>query len=319
MNDFDENLEEKIEEDNEESSENISEDDIPEESDGDISEEDISEGDIEKDEEISEETSVDDIDEEEVLNGEITEPELEPEIEDREEFKAEKRELTWHEQVLEYKKDPLYWDEDEEDIERVEGAEFEIGESPEEEAARIERQVREFHKCQIEAALYASGKPLTVEILSTKLEIGKREVGELVNELAFDYLERSTALVIAQVGDRYQMQIKPEYTEKVSKFAEGGAIAEKYLRTLTIIALKQPILKSLVIKLRGTGAYDHVKYLLENALIDAVKKGRSQELTTTDKYAEMFGLPKDKQEMKRVMIAQLGIDEDSEEPQSGPE
>ena len=174
-------------------------------------------------------------------------------------------------------------------------------------------QIRDFHRNQIEAALYAAGKPLSIEILSTKLEIRKKEVEELINELAFDYLDRSTALVIAQIGDRYQMQIKMEYTEKISKFAEGGAIAEKYLRTLTIIALKQPILKSLVIKLRGSGAYEHIKYLIDNGLIDAVKKGRSQELTTTEKYAEMFGLPKNREEMKRMMVAQLGLEEEPNE------
>ena len=181
--------------------------------------------------------------------------------------------------------------------------------SEEEEAARIERQLRDLKRNQIEAALYASGKPLSIEILSTKLEISKTEVEELINELAFDYLERSTALVIAQMGDRYQMQIKHEYSEKVSKFAEGGAIAEKYLRTLTIIALKQPIMKSLLIKLRGSGAYEHVKYLEDEGLIESKKKGRSAELMTTDKYAEMFGLPKDKEEMKRMMIAQLNLED----------
>ena len=175
--------------------------------------------------------------------------------------------------------------------------------------ADIEKQLREFQKNMIEASLYAAGKPLNVETLSTKLEIPKRIVAELINELAFDYLERSTALVIAQMGDSYQMQIKPEYTEKVSKFATGGAIAERYLRTLTVIALKQPILKSLVIKLRGSGAYEHVKYLLDNGLINAVKKGRSQELTTTEKYSQMFGLPTDREAMKQMMIAQLGLDD----------
>ena len=174
----------------------------------------------------------------------------------------------------------------------------------------IEKQLREYQKNMIEASLYAAGKPLNVEILSTKLEVPKKIVAELINELAFDYLERSTALVIAQMGDSYQMQIKPEYTEKVSKFATGGAIAERYLRTLTVIALKQPILKSLLIKLRGSGAYEHVKYLLDNGLINAVKKGRSQELTTTEKYSQMFGLPTDREAMKQMMIAQLGLDEE---------
>ncbi|MFX1390390.1 MAG: SMC-Scp complex subunit ScpB [Promethearchaeota archaeon] len=180
----------------------------------------------------------------------------------------------------------------------------------------LKQQVREFHRNLIEASLYAAGSPLTIEEISTKLEISKKEVEELVNELAFDYLERTTALIIAQIGDRFQMQIRPEYTEKVSQFAKGGAIAEKYLRTLTVVALKQPLLKSTLIKIRGTGAYEHVKYLLDNGFINAVKKGRSHELTTTDKYADMFGLPKDKTELKRAMATQLGIEDISDSYQS---
>lgn len=181
----------------------------------------------------------------------------------------------------------------------------------------LELETRAFHRNLIEAALYAAGGPLTIEELSTRLEFPKKEVERLVNELAFDYLERPSALIIAQIGERYQMQIRPEYTEKVSKFAKGGAIAERYLRTLTVIALKQPILKSMVIKLRGTGAYEHVKYLIDNGFIDAIKKGRSHELTTTEKYADMFGLPRDIRQMKSVMITQLGLDEGGQIEPSG--
>jgi segregation and condensation protein B len=188
-------------------------------------------------------------------------------------------------------------------------------ESEKVEKVSIERQLRDFHRNLIEASLYAAGRPLNIEEISNKLELPKKEVEKLINEVAFEYLERSTSLIIAQIGDRYQMQIRPEYTEKVSKFAKGGAIAERYLRTLTIIALKQPILKSTVIKLRGTGAYEHVKYLVDNGFINAVKKGRSQELTTTDKYADMFGLPKDKTELKRAMVTQLGISDDENQLQ----
>ena len=181
----------------------------------------------------------------------------------------------------------------------------------------LELDEKALHRNFIEAALYAAGGPLTIEELSNKLEFPKKEVENLVNELAFDYLERTTSLIIAQIGDRYQMQIRPEYTERVSKFAKGGAIAERYLRTLTIIALKQPILKSMVIKLRGSGAYEHIKYLIDNDFINAIKKGRSHELTTTDKYAEMFGLPKDIRLMKQVMVKQLGVEERGQNAPSG--
>lgn len=171
----------------------------------------------------------------------------------------------------------------------------------------LELQLKVHRRNLIEGSLYAAGRPLDVEELSTKLEIPKKEVEELVRVVAFDYLERDGALVVAQIGEKYQMQLRPELTETVSKFAKGGAIAERYLRTLTVIALKQPILKSTVIKIRGTGAYEHVKYLLDNDLIAAVKKGRSAELSTTDKYADMFGLPKNKEELKRMMISQLDL------------
>jgi len=196
----------------------------------------------------------------------------------------------------------------------IEGKSIEVQELDEE---LLKKQLREFHRNLIEASLYAAGRPLTIEELSTKLELPKKEVEDLTNEIAFDYLDRSTALIIAQIGDRYQMQIRPEYTEKVSKFAKGGAIAERYLRTLTVIALKQPILKSTVIKLRGTGAYEHVKYLLDNGFINAIKKGRSQELTTTDKYADMFGLPKNISQLKKAMVTQLGVEEEGKSEQLG--
>ena len=175
----------------------------------------------------------------------------------------------------------------------------------------LELQLKVLHRNLIEGALYAAGRSLDVEELSTKLEIPKKEVEELVRVVAFDYLDREGALIVAQIGEKYQMQLRPELTETVSKFAKGGAIAERYLRTLTLIALKQPILKSAIIKLRGSGAYEHVKYLLDNDLITAVKKGRSAELSTTDKYADMFGLPKNKEELKRMMVSQLGLGEDT--------
>ena len=183
----------------------------------------------------------------------------------------------------------------------------------EEDLAEKEKEKENFKKNLIEAALYVAGTSLTIEEISTKLDFTKKEVEEIIKELAFDYLDRSTALIISQLGeDTYQMQIKPEYMDYISKFAKGGAISEKYLRTLTIIALKQPILKSTLVKLRGSGAYEHVSYLLENGFISATKKGRTSELITTEKYAEMFGLPKNVEEMKKIMITQLGIEEKPE-------
>lgn len=174
-----------------------------------------------------------------------------------------------------------------------------------------DEELREILRNLVEGALYAAGRSLSIEEISTKLNMSKIKIEELLNELLEIYNNRSSAITIINIGEKYQMQIKSEYSEKISQFAQGGAIAEKYLRTLTIIALKQPILKSIVIKIRGTGAYEHIKFLEENGFIISDKKGRSSELSTTDKYAEMFGLPRDRQEMKKIMIEKLGINQKS--------
>lgn len=270
-----------------------------------IDEESIEEDDSSESEE--DELEMEEMDLEESQERSLPEDDEELNIEDLEDNLPESEEVLIEEEGEEEEE---FESEDFEE-EELEGAmESEEGEEKGTEVQKppTEEEIRQFNKNLIEGGLYASGSPLDIEELSTKLEMPKKLTEELVNELAFEYLERNSALVIAQVGEKWQMQLKPEYTEQVSKFAKGGGIAEKYLRTLTVIALKQPIMKSLLIKLRGAGAYEHVKYLLDNDLISAVKKGRTHELTTTDKYSEMFGLPKDMRELKRVMISQLGVE-----------
>jgi segregation and condensation protein B len=257
------------------------------------------------------EVEIEKMDLDEPREGSLTEEDEELDFEDLEDSATESDEDLTEEGREEAEELELEEDEVEKDLEGEEGeTESEEGEIGDAEAKKppTEEDIRQISKNLIEGALYASGSPLDIEELSTKLEMPKKITEELVNELAFEYLERDSALIIAQVGEKWQMQLKPEYTEQVSKFAKGGGIAEKYLRTLTVIALKQPILKSLLVKLRGSGAYEHVKYLIDNDLISAVKKGRTHELTTTDKYSEMFGLPKEMAELKRVMISQLGVE-----------
>ena len=277
------------------------------------------------DAEMNEETPLDETKDEEIPQEERNLEEIEINIEPKETLEEYIKEDFEEEDIKEYIEEELSIEEEDslshelsEEMLNEQDTEF-LGDDtvepqiPQELTKEdLELRLKILRRNLIEGALYAAGRPLDVEELSTKLEIPKKEVEELVRVVAFDYLEREGALIVAQIGEKYQMQLRPELTETVSKFAKGGAIAERYLRTLTVIALKQPILKSTVVKLRGSGAYEHVKYLLDNDLISAVKKGRSAELTTTDKYADMFGLPKNKEELKRMMVSQLGLGEDTD-------
>ncbi len=160
-----------------------------------------------------------------------------------------------------------------------------------------EQYKKDFSKNQIEAVLFVSGQAVSAEEISVKLNVGKKVVEEMLDKLAMEYLERSTALEIAKVADKYILQLKPEFTSHVKSFATGGLIREAVMRTLTIIAAKQPILQSDLSKIRSA-AGEHLKELTEMGLVKAVPKGRSKDLTTTDKFADMFGLSRDVNQMK---------------------
>ena len=74
------------------------------------------------------------------------------------------------------------------------------------------------------------------------------------------------------------------------------------LKTLTIIALKEPIRQSQLKELRSN-AYEHVAELLKMGLISRTrdKNGRSFNLKTTPKFAEYFKLKGDAKSLAKII------------------
>jgi segregation and condensation protein B len=173
---------------------------------------------------------------------------------------------------------------------------------------------RDVKKNVIEAAMFIAGRPVSIEELSVKLNLKKRETEELVYELAMNYLNRISAVEIVQIGDSYSLQIKAEYTNSVKRFASGGLIPEAVMRTLTVIALKQPLSKAKLVKMRGSGAYQHVKFLVDRGFLSSYKKGRSSILETTEQFSDQFGLSHDVKQLKQQLTEQLGIKSAEEVP-----
>jgi hypothetical protein len=77
------------------------------------------------------------------------------------------------------------------------------------------------------------------------------------------------------------------------------------LRTLSAIAIKQPVAQSQIIKIRGVGAYDHIKELIERELIIKREDGRSPLLTTTKKFQEYFRLSHDAKSLRDELQEQM--------------
>ena len=89
------------------------------------------------------------------------------------------------------------------------------------------------------------------------------------------------------------MDVSQEYTYLVNKLASGSSeFSKAEQETLAIIAYKAPIKQSIIIKIRGNKAYDHIKKFAELSLINKKKQGHTSELSINESFHEYFHLDK---------------------------
>jgi len=145
----------------------------------------------------------------------------------------------------------------------------------------------------VEAALFMSSEPLTIEQIGRVLEsdsLGKTL--RVLDGAILEFNRRDSALEIAKTTDgRYRMRVRGDYLEKVKHLAVSTDLPKSILRTLAIIAFKQPIKQSIVVKMRGNKAYDHIERLNDEGFIRRTREGNTYILETTKKFINYFGEP----------------------------
>ena len=153
----------------------------------------------------------------------------------------------------------------------------------------------------LEAALFVAGRPLDLNELCQVIgSRSKKKAQKYTDALMQEYSARNTAVeILALKDERYVLQVKGEYTHLIQKLVNRPLLSSGPLKTLSYIAIRQPISQKRVIDVRGQHAYGHIKELKDRRLIMAEKSGRSMALRTTDDFADYFGLPHDIAEMKR--------------------
>ena len=170
------------------------------------------------------------------------------------------------------------------------------------EAEQAQENERRVH-CMVllEAALFVAGRPLDLNELCQVIgSRSKKKVQKYADALMQDYNARNTALeILALKDERYVLQVKAEYTHLIQKLVNRPLLSSGPSKTLSYIAIRQPISQKRVIDVRGQHAYGHIKELKDRGLIMAEKSGRSMALRTTNDFADYFGLPNDIVEMKR--------------------
>jgi segregation and condensation protein B len=104
-----------------------------------------------------------------------------------------------------------------------------------------------------------------------------------------DYAHRDTALEIVETETGYTLQLKTEY-ESLLRELVPAELGKGALRTLAAVALKNPILQTELIDLRGSSAYQQVAELVKLGFIRKREQadGRSCWLEVTNKFHQYF-------------------------------
>lgn len=152
-------------------------------------------------------------------------------------------------------------------------------------------------KSIIEGLLFAWGDPLSLKDISSVLELNRRETQVILDEMIeeFNYLRRG--IQILKVNDTYQLATRSEHFEYLKKLSvpkESKTLSSAALETLSIIAYRQPVIKSEIEVIRGVKSDKAISTLLEKGLIKEAgrleKTGRPRLYKTTDDFLKCFGL-----------------------------
>lgn len=100
------------------------------------------------------------------------------------------------------------------------------------------------------------------------------------------------------------MQLREAYADGES--LADAEIPRDVLKTAALIAYHQPILQADLRKMVGEKVYEHVRSLRASRLIHAYPKGRSLQLSTTQRFPEYFGLEVTNREDLRQWMADQG-------------
>ena len=153
-------------------------------------------------------------------------------------------------------------------------------------------------KAAIEALLFISGAPLTVERLKGIFEDepGERIEAQLA-ALRDDYAGRQAGIMLAEVAGGWQLATCAEHAPWIRKFRTvkvSTRLSKPALETLAIIAYKQPITRPEIEAIRGVNIGGIVRNLMERRLVKIVGKkdvpGKPMMYGTSVEFLQYFGL-----------------------------
>ena len=160
---------------------------------------------------------------------------------------------------------------------------------------------------RIEAALYSAGRPLRIEdIVRASGTESRTKTLDLLETIMKKTKTAFKALEIVILPDgTYVMQLKPEYSSTVKRYASKPVLPNATLKTLSYIAYMQPIASKQLVETRGSGVYAHLKELRQLDYITHQNVGRLKIYTTTEKFQKYFGIKGDVEDLKSRLFSKV--------------
>ncbi len=156
---------------------------------------------------------------------------------------------------------------------------------------------------KIESLIFCSPKPIKINDIikafseSEKTKYNEKSIIHSINVLKKKYDDIKFSFEIVESGGGYQFLTKNEFSrlnEILLKQQSQRRLSISALETLSIIAYKQPIIKSEIEKIRGVNCDYTIQKLLEKELIKiegkSDKVGRPLIYSTSEKFMDYFGI-----------------------------
>ena len=152
-------------------------------------------------------------------------------------------------------------------------------------------------KSIIEGILFTWGDPLGIDDIAKILEIKEDIALDILEEMIVEFEDNRRGLRIVKADDYFQIGTRPEHFHWIKQLAESKgtkALSTASLETLSIIAYRQPIIKSEIESIRGVKSDRSISTLVDKGLIREVgrleKTGRPIIYGTTKEFLISFGL-----------------------------
>jgi len=168
---------------------------------------------------------------------------------------------------------------------------------------------------RVEAALFIGAKYVSVRELVEFTDINPLLLKELLEKLRQKYLTQESAIEILNKGETWKMDIREEFSDLINRFATGSAeFSKAEQETLAVIAYKQPVKQSVIVKIRGNKAYEHIKHFVDIGLLRAKRIGHTKELSLSEEFYDYFSVEKKKEIEQAQEKEEKGDEEVKEQP-----